>query len=130
MAESPHFRDANLSGANLTLAVLEEANLNRANLRLAVLEGTNLQGCSLIHSDLTSAVLTSCRVYGVSAWNLELDKTTKQQDLIITHESESEITVDNIEVAQFIGLLLSNEKICDVIDKEGGADPRSLHRGA
>jgi Pentapeptide repeats (8 copies) len=119
MAESPHFRDANLSGANLTLAVLEEANLNRANLRLAVLEGPNLQGCSLIHTDLTSAVLTSCRVYGVSAWNLELDKTTKQQDLIITHESESEITVDNIEVAQFIGLLLSNEKIRDVIDTIG-----------
>jgi hypothetical protein len=76
---------------------------------------------------------TSWSVYGVSAWNLELDKTTEQQDLIITHESESEITVDNTDVARFIGLLLSNEKIRDVIDtigKEGGADPRSLHRGA
>jgi hypothetical protein len=40
----------------------------------------------------------------------------KQQNLIITSSNESEITVDNIEVAQFVYLLLHNEKIRDVID--------------
>jgi hypothetical protein len=35
---------------------------------------------------------------------------------VITPENEPEITVDNIEVAQFIYLLLHNEKIRDVID--------------
>jgi hypothetical protein len=52
----------------------------------------------------------------------------KQQDLIITHESESEITVDNTDVARFIGLLVGNEKIRDVIDtigKEGGSPSTS-----
>jgi hypothetical protein len=39
--------------------------------------------------------------------------------LIITDEGEPEITVDNIEVAQFIYLLLHNEKIRDVIDTIG-----------
>jgi uncharacterized protein involved in tolerance to divalent cations len=44
------------------------------------------------------------------------DKTT-QRNLIITRtRNESEITVDNIEVAQFIYLLLNNTKIRDVID--------------
>jgi hypothetical protein len=36
--------------------------------------------------------------------------------LIITRDDEPDITVDNIEVAQFIYLLLHNEKIRDVID--------------
>src|SRR5262249_9955273 len=42
----------------------------------------------------------------------------KQQNLIITNlaENEPEITVDNLEVAQFIYLMLHNQKIRDVID--------------
>jgi hypothetical protein len=36
--------------------------------------------------------------------------------LIITPHGESEITVDNIKVAQFIYLLLNNQEIRDVID--------------
>jgi hypothetical protein len=65
--------------------------------------------------DLTGANLTGCRIFGVSAWRLKLDRT-KQQNLIITPSNEPEITVDNIEVAQFIYLLLHNEKIRDIID--------------
>ena len=61
------------------------------------------------------ADLTGCRIYGASAWDLILDGA-KQQDLIITPEDEPAITVDNIEVAQFVYLLLHNQKIRDVID--------------
>src|SRR5262249_27740331 len=68
---------------------------------------------------LRGADLTGCRIYGVSAWGLNLEGA-KQQSLIITklaeNEPEPEITVDNLEVAQFIYLLLHNEKIRDVID--------------
>jgi hypothetical protein len=41
---------------------------------------------------------------------------TKQQSLVITSWNEPDITVDNIEVAQFVYLLLHNQKIRDVID--------------
>jgi hypothetical protein len=44
---------------------------------------------------------------------------TKQQNLVITRADEPTVTVDNIEVAQFIYLLLHNEKIRDVIDTIG-----------
>jgi hypothetical protein len=47
---------------------------------------------------------------------LELDGTTKQQNLVINYADEPTITVDNIEVAQFIYLMLHNQKIRDVID--------------
>jgi hypothetical protein len=105
----------NLSGADLTHALLSGSNLSRANLSGAYLMGAFLHGSTLIDADLTDADLTGCRVFGASAWGLKLERT-KQQNLVITKGGESEITVDNIEVAQFIYLLLHNQKIRDVID--------------
>ncbi len=52
---------------------------------------------------------------GISAWKLKLSEA-KQQNLVITPSDEPVITVDNIEVAQFIYLMLNNQKIRDVID--------------
>src|SRR5262249_28643863 len=49
---------------------------------------------------------------------LKLDGA-KEQNLVITDEDEPAITVDNIKVAQFIYLLLHNEKIREVIDTIG-----------
>ena len=43
-------------------------------------------------------------------------REAKQRDLVITEPDHSDITVDNLEVAQFIYLLLHNKKIRDVID--------------
>src|SRR5262245_525797 len=107
---------ANLSEANLTRAKLGRAYLDSANLREANLTGAELWTATLVETDLTGADLTGCRVYGVSAWGLKLDSKTKQQNLIITREDEPTVTVDNIEVAQFIYLMLNNQKVRDVID--------------
>jgi Pentapeptide repeats (8 copies) len=119
---------ANLSEANLTNARLHAADLantnlqgaklNGANLSLTDLTGANLTGSTLIETDFRGADLTDCSVYGVSAWGLKLERT-HQESLVITRKDESEITVDNIEVAQLIYLLLHNEKIRDVIDTVG-----------
>jgi hypothetical protein len=114
---------ANLSGANLFRAHLSGAdlggvNLFRANLSGADLGGATLVSATLVETDLTGADLTGCRVYGISAWNLKLERA-KQRNLVITRLENPEITVDNLEVAQFIYLLLHNEKIRDVIDTIG-----------
>jgi hypothetical protein len=111
-------READLSGAGLIRADLREVNLGGANLRGADLRGASLQAATLVDTDLTGADLTGCRIYGVSAWGLKLEGT-KQQNLVITHSKEPTVTVDNIEVAQFVYLLLHNEKIRDVIDTIG-----------
>jgi hypothetical protein len=105
-----------LTGASLTGARLTGTNLSEASLREADLSGANLSNASLTEADIRNADLTGCRVYGVSAWGLELSDQTSQRDLIITRSDEPKITVDNIEVAQFIYLMLNNQKIREVIE--------------
>src|SRR5829696_14272 len=61
----------------------------------------DLSGATLIETNFTGADLTNCWIYGVSAWELKLERA-KQQNLIITPLNDPKITVDNIEVAQFI----------------------------
>ena len=103
-------RRANLTGANLSLANLPEADLSEADL-----SGANLTRSILVKTSLERTTLVDCRVYGISAWSLRLEGA-KQWNLIITEEGEPDITVDNLEVAQFVYLLLNNEKLRQVID--------------
>jgi Pentapeptide repeats (8 copies) len=126
--EGANLREADLStadlkGANLSEADLSGANLKGVDLTWAKLKGANLrevdlQVAVLVSADFTGADLTGCRIHGISAWGLKLEGT-KQQNLVITKEDEPKITVDNIEVAQFIYLLLLNQKVRDVIDTIG-----------
>ncbi len=108
-------RSANLMGANLKGADLLGANLQNTILSDANLQKANLTGAILINTDLRRANLCECRIYGISVWNAELSEA-EQSNLIITRPNEPEITVDNIEVAQFVYLLLNNQKIRNVID--------------
>ena len=106
---------AELLGAELSQADLDWTDLTEADLTEADLTGASLTGASLIKTNLTGADLTGCSIYGISAWELKLEGAT-QTDLIITRFGEPTITVDNLEVAQFIYLLLNNERVRDVID--------------
>ena len=115
-----HLLRADLRGANLCKADLSGAKLIQANLSGANLSEANLSKASLISSLLIEtcfrkAILTNCYVYGISAWNLNLEGAD-QSDLIITRPTEPTITVDNLEMAQFVYLLLNNERIRGVID--------------
>jgi len=143
---SSDLSDAKLSGADLSLANLSGANLSGANLSGADLSGANLsdeaklrganlvdadlQGANLTHADLTdadlsltrlvetdftNATITGCRTYGASAWNVTLVGTV-QHNLVITKKGEPVITVDELEVGQFIYLILNNTKIRNVIN--------------
>ena len=107
---------ADLSGADLRGATLHGANLSEANFERANLSGANLRETSLIRTRLLATTMTGARVYGASAWDVETNDETKQTGLIITPKDQSVIIVDDLEVAQFIYLLLHNKKIRGVID--------------
>ena len=126
---------ANLSGAVLRAAKLRWANVASANLEGVNLKASDLTGTSFIGSDLTRADLrganlrysriieskvhdanfSNCRVYGMSAWAVSSSGAI-ESDLIITPPDEPTITVDSLEVAQFVYLLLSSAKIRHTLD--------------
>src|SRR6266536_841925 len=107
--------EANLGGADLTSANLTSVDLTGANLSDADLHDANLSRTILVETDLKGATLTNCQVYGIAVWKVVL-QGARQNNLVITPEGEPAITVDHLEVAQFIYLLLNNPKIRDVID--------------
>ena len=136
-------RGALLDGADLSLTDLSRTSLGNAHLTGAILRGADLREANLVDADLRGADLTGCAVFGVAAWGLRLEGA-KQDDLVITAPAHyrstlqgllfedpftnlsmlasgfrHNVTVDNIEVAQFVYLLLSNGKIRDVLDTVG-----------
>jgi len=106
---------ANLSFANLGGADLGKANLERANLSKANLSGADLSRTFLVGTNLANTILKDCSIYGIAAWDVQLDGAV-QLNLTITPEDQPIITVDNLKIAQFIYLLLNNKEIRDVIN--------------
>jgi hypothetical protein len=125
MLSDSDLREANLSGAHLHGAHLNGVKLNHAHLIEshliathfddADLRGANLTGAILIGTDFTNADLSGCCVYGISAWRIVLEQT-KQSDLVITSHQEPAITLDNLELAQFIYLMAHSRRLREVID--------------
>ncbi len=115
--------NAHLPGAQLDNAVLSNARLTRANLYAARLNGADLtgadlSGASLVETSLDGVTLVNCRVYGISAWDLQ-GEPESMSHLIVTPADQDAIAVDHLEVAQFVFLLLNNQKIREVIDTIG-----------
>lgn len=132
---------ANLTGADLSSANLHRADLQRADVTMANLRGADLSEAGLLRTDLSEADLTGADftwagmtgtnlvgavveqaifvetlVYGIAAWDLK-GTPRIQRDLVISKSpNEPQVTVDDIEVAQFIYLLLRNDKIRGIID--------------
>ena len=102
--------DANLEGANLFCANFARAELQRAKMR-----GSILIGAFLVEADLTGAELAESLVYGASAWNARLDGAV-QFGLVITGPTQPKVTVDHLEMAQFLNLVLRNENIRNALD--------------
>jgi hypothetical protein len=110
---------ANLTGANLRRADLRATSLRRARLDRADLTGAILRYASLAETSVEGSVFERCEIYGIAAWNLK-GKPKSQANLIIRASArEPAIQVDDLEVAQFVYLLLNNEKIKHVVDTVG-----------
>jgi uncharacterized protein YjbI with pentapeptide repeats len=107
--------EADLRGANLSKAVLHMSDLSRANLGEANLGEANLEQALFIRTDLRNANLNGCSVYGISAWDLDLTGAS-QTNLIVTPSGQCAITVDNLEVAQFIYLMITNKNLRSIVD--------------
>jgi hypothetical protein len=112
-AHLPHssLRGADLTGANLSGVDLSFAFLDGATLIGANLSSANLSYASLVRATVDGAIFRNTMIYGIAAWDLQ-GVPAVQQDLIIT----GGVTVDSLDFAQFMYLLLNNQKIRDAID--------------
>lgn len=118
-----NFNDANLRRADLSKADLSQASfrrtdLRRANLAGAILREADLTSAILIETNLENAILNDCLVYGISAWNTRLAGAS-QKHLVVSKKNAPVLAVDNLDVAQFVYLLIENQKIREVIDTVG-----------
>jgi hypothetical protein len=110
---------ANLSRANLKRADLRTASLRRARLDQANLTAAILRHTSLAETSIEGAIFAGCEIYGIAAWNLRGTPREQSNLIIRATTAEPAIRVDDLEVAQFVYLLLSNEKITRVVDTVG-----------
>ena len=108
-------RRADLTKANLAGADLSGANLAGTILRDTCLAGANLEGANLVGADVQGCQLDGARVYGVAAWDLK-GRPQSSKDLVVTPDRLPRITADDIQVAQFIYLLVNNPEIRNVLD--------------
>lgn len=111
----PDLTRVDLSERDLRGIDFRGVGLFKANLARSDLRGANLRQSILIKTVLDGADLTGAHVYGASVWNVSLEQAV-QRDLVITDPLEPTITLDNLEVAQFIHLLLRNSTIREVIN--------------
>jgi hypothetical protein len=56
-----------------------------------------------------------CTIYGISAWNVKLNGAA-QANLRITPDGEPAIMVDNLEVGQFLTLLIHDQQMRSMLD--------------
>ena len=113
-------RVSKIGDATFTNCLFENSDLSYCSAENTSFKGTKfvntrMEHMSLILTDFSDAYLDGCFVYGVSAWNLKL-KNTKQKNLLITQNGHPFITVDDIELAQLIYLLINNNNLRNVID--------------
>jgi len=96
--------ETNLEGANFQEAVLEQTNLRAANAANA-----NFCFATMLRTNLDGAVLDNCAVYGTSLWDVNMEGT-RQRDLDIMPAQQPVLSVDSLQTAQLVGMLLHHEK--------------------
>jgi hypothetical protein len=109
------FVRSNLQGASFVGSLLYGALLDQAKLNNADLRNSTLWWITLVETDLSGADLSRSRVYGVSPWRVTLTGA-KQNQLDVSRKDEALFTIDDIEVAHFMDLLVSSQKLRNIIN--------------
>jgi len=107
---SAKFLNCKFSYSDLSYCSAEETSFENSELI-----NTRFENVSFVNCDFSNAIIDSCSVFGISSWDLCLADTV-QKNIIITRDDQPIISVDNLELAQFIYMLISNKRLRDIID--------------
>ena len=119
------FKNANMRVTKIGSAIFRDCIFEKSDLSYCSAEETSFEGTkfidtvlehmSFVSNNFTNSEMIGCHVYGISAWDLDLENSS-QKNLIITKEEQPVITVDDIELAQFMYLMINNVKLRNIID--------------
>ena len=113
-------RVSRIGDAKFQNCIFEECDMSYCSAEETSFKGssfinTRMEHMSLVHTDFSDTNLDECYLYGISSWDLDL-KNSVQKNLIITPDDMPNVTVDNIELAQFLYLMINNQRLRDVIN--------------
>ncbi len=119
-----NFGGADLAAARFTSCSLVDASLFESNLTNTKFHDTELTRCDLMYSRLVRtefirSCLCDCKIHGVSVWDVHAEDATISE-LSITPDGQPSITVDDLDVAQFLYLVLENKRLRTAIDSMTG----------
>ena len=106
-------------------AIFENTTISKTSLMVSSFYKTDLsyskfldcrfKGSLFIKTNVEQSTFENCNIFGISCWKISgTPRLTK--NLNISDYKEPPITLDNLENAQFLYLLLSNSRIPSVID--------------
>ena len=131
MFEGSHVEEGDFSRADFRGATFRSTTFNKTILTGANLDGATFVNCNLNRVNLVGALfrvkeITETVVYGIAAWDLVTSDEMKQSKLVIekTYEFYSDLiqqgkipmTVDDIELAQFVYYLNDPKKMRDTLN--------------
>jgi len=129
-ANNAIFSECNLDRANLgkssfTAARFSQCSFAQTSLFQCDLSSVEFKDCRISDSDMTYARLVRTRfiggslvdsnIYGVSVWDVQAE-LLHSANLRITPDEEPTVTVDDLDIAQFLYLVLENKRLRGVIE--------------
>src|SRR5262249_24397470 len=124
--EDSHFEEGDFSRANFAGTTFRNTKFNKTILTDANFDGATFVNCNLNRVNLVGArfcvkEITETVVYGIAAWDLKTCDEMKQSKLVIEKTSQLytdlieqgkvPVTVDDIELAQFVYYLSDHKKM-------------------
>lgn len=120
-----NFNHVGLNVSKLGSSEFVNCTFNDSDLSYVTAEDTKFVDCEFNNTDFTKAhfigtdfsgsKFNGCEIYGVTTWDLKLDKTY-MNSFTISNGDNPTITIDDIELGQFIYLILVNSKLRNLID--------------
>ncbi|MBW1298118.1 pentapeptide repeat-containing protein [Aquimarina litoralis] len=100
------------------ILTFKTCNFNKSTFcKSTKIESVDFEGSSFVKTTFSACNLSNSKFYGTNVWDITIDNTTKQNNLII-HDTRGLLTnriiVCDIEVAHIINLLCSNDKFSNL----------------
>jgi len=114
-----NFKTSQINNATFSESIISESRFRETTFRNTTFNQVEIIDCDLqyatfINCRFINSSLINCDVYGVSVWDCIFESVI-QSDLNIGRIGHPRITVDDLEMAPFISLLLAHEKLRSVI---------------